>query len=111
MKLHRIEPPHHHRYHRTHDDHSCPESSAKPSERPVHSDFPHPHQRRLQDEENHPSGKCRTVNPQEHWSRRSSMKQIVVDGLAETGHYNRRHEQRYEEVEVSIYQAASAKYS
>jgi hypothetical protein len=39
------------------------------------------------------------------------MKQIVIDGLAETGHYNCRHEQRYKEVEVSIYQAASAKYS
>jgi hypothetical protein len=36
------------------------------------------------------------------------MKQIVADRLTETGHHNSRHDQRKEEVEVAIHQAASA---
>ena len=45
MKLQRIEPPHHHRNHCPQRDHHGPESSAKPSQRPVHTHLPHAHQR------------------------------------------------------------------
>jgi hypothetical protein len=108
MKLQRIEPPHHHSNHGAQRDHHGPENSPKPSQRPVDTHLPHAHQRRLQNKENHPPGKCRGVNPQKHRLRRSGMKQIPVDRLAETGHHNSSHNQRKEEVEVAIHQAASA---
>jgi hypothetical protein len=38
------------------------------------------------------------------------MNQKVIDRPAETGHHNSCHNQRKEEVEVAIHQAASAEY-
>jgi len=61
---------------------------------------------RLKNEEDHPPGEDRRMKRKNHWPGHGGMEEILVHRVAESVNDGHRNEQRHEEVEVSIDQAA-----
>src|SRR5215471_7865548 len=64
-------------------------------------------QRRLQNEEGQPSGENSGVNIENEWTWNRGMDQIPINRVAESVHHHDNDQQRHEEVEISVEDAAS----
>jgi hypothetical protein len=85
-------------------NHHCGKPGSKPSKEPMPAHFVYADERGLGDEEGHPTRECGPMNPEQEWSRRGSVEEIVIDRTAEAPHHQRGEQQRHREIEISAHE-------
>lgn len=101
-ELEGIEAGHHDRGRDTERNHRRPKHRSEPPEESMPLYAPRPHQSRLKEEKQHPTGKRRSMDPKNPRARNSGVKEIFVDGAAETREDYHREQQRHREIEALI---------